>query len=71
MSHIISAGSITGPHHVKNNEENQDHHYSITENGVTVIAVADGAGSLSLSLQQLLQMKLLMQYLTDILLNQE
>lgn len=49
MSHIISAGSINGPHHRIRNEENQDYFYHITENGITVIAVADGAGSLSQS----------------------
>lgn len=49
MSHIISAGTITGPHHRIRNEENQDYYHSISENGVTVITVADGAGSLELS----------------------
>lgn len=49
MTHNISAGSITGPRHKTRNEENQDYFYHITENGVTVIAVADGDGSLSMS----------------------
>lgn len=49
MTHNISAGSITGPTHRTRKEENQDYFYHITENGVTVIAVADGAGSLSMS----------------------
>lgn len=49
MSHVISAGTITGPHHRIRNEENQDFYHSISEKGVTVIAVADGAGSLELS----------------------
>lgn len=49
MTHNISAGSIVGPHHKNRNEENQDYFYHITENGITVIAVADGAGSLSMS----------------------
>lgn len=49
MTHNISAGSIVGPTHKSRNEENQDYFYHITENGVTVIAVADGAGSLSMS----------------------
>jgi hypothetical protein len=49
MTHNISAGSIAGPNRITRNEENQDYFYHITENGVTVIAVADGAGSLSMS----------------------
>lgn len=48
MTHNISAGSITGPQRTRN-DENQDYFYHITENGITVIAVADGAGSLSMS----------------------
>lgn len=48
MTHNISAGSIKGPHRTQT-DENQDYFYHITENGVTVIAVAAGSGSLSMS----------------------
>lgn len=49
MSITVNAGTIVGPHHLKRGEENQDSVSYLTENGYGVIAVADGAGSLSLS----------------------
>lgn len=45
-STIINAGTIVGPHHRRNNEENQDSLYYRQESEYTVIAAADGAGSL-------------------------
>lgn len=43
---IVSAGTITGPMHKRNNEVNQDSYSYVQESGYTVIAAADGAGSL-------------------------
>lgn len=45
-SMTINAGTIAGPHHKNLGEENQDALYSLQENGYTIIACADGAGSL-------------------------
>lgn len=45
----VNAGTVTGPHNKVNNKNNQDAYASLQENGHTVIAVADGAGSLRLS----------------------
>lgn len=42
---FINSGTVTGPYHQKNNKMNQDSFYSLQENGYTVIAVSDGAGS--------------------------
>ena len=42
----VAAGTIVGPHHRKNNEENQDALFYQQEDDFTVIAAADGAGSL-------------------------
>lgn len=42
----IHAGTIVGPHHKKQGEGNQDAFAYIQENGYTIIACADGAGSL-------------------------
>lgn len=49
MSITVSAGTLVGPHHLKRGEKNQDAVAFLTENGYGVVAVADGAGSLSLS----------------------
>ena len=42
----VSAGTIIGPYHVRQGVENQDAYYFLEEGEFTVIAVADGAGSL-------------------------
>lgn len=42
----VFAGTITGPTHVRQGTENQDAYWFLEEKGFTVIAVADGAGSL-------------------------
>lgn len=42
----IFAGTITGPYHEQRGEENQDAYWFLRERGFTVLAVADGAGSL-------------------------
>ena len=42
----VYAGTIAGPYHVDRGQENQDAHWFLSEKGFTVIAVADGAGSL-------------------------
>ena len=44
----VNAGTVTGPHNKVNNKNNQDSYASLQENGHTVVAVADGAGSLRL-----------------------
>lgn len=49
MSITVNAGTLVGPHHLKRGEKNQDAFAFLTENGYGVVAVADGAGSLSLS----------------------
>lgn len=42
----INAATITGPHHRRKNEDNQDTFHYLQEDDYTVIAAADGAGSL-------------------------
>lgn len=42
----VSAGTIIGPYHVRQGIENQDAYWFLEEGNFTVIAVADGAGSL-------------------------
>ena len=49
MSTVVSGGTVTGPHHEHRGEDNQDAFAVLQENGFTVIAAADGAGSLALS----------------------
>jgi len=46
MSHIVAGATIQGPDYRGLKNINQDSLYSISENGITVIAVSDGAGSL-------------------------
>lgn len=46
MSHTVAGATIQGPDYRGLKDINQDSLYSISENGVTVIAVSDGAGSL-------------------------
>lgn len=42
----VTAGTITGPYHKRNETENQDSFWFLEEGDFIVIAVADGAGSL-------------------------
>lgn len=42
----IYAGTITGPYHEQRGETSQDAYWFLQERGFTVLAVADGAGSL-------------------------
>lgn len=49
MSVMVNAGTIMGPHHQLRGEDNQDAFQYLVENGWGVVAVADGAGSLSAS----------------------
>lgn len=41
----INAGTVTGPHHKKHNEGNQDAYAYMQENGYSVFSVCDGLGS--------------------------
>lgn len=41
-----TVGTVTGPHHLSKGEDNQDRVLQTTHNGLTLIAVSDGAGSL-------------------------
>lgn len=49
LNHYVTAGTIAGPHHEKNNDPNQDAYHIIEEENYVIIAVADGAGSLKKS----------------------
>lgn len=42
----VSAGTVVGPYHLRQGVENQDAYWFLEEGGYTVVAVADGAGSL-------------------------
>lgn len=49
MEMKVTWGTVTGPGHKKDGTDNQDAFAFLQENGCTVIAAADGAGSLRLS----------------------
>lgn len=46
---IIAQGTMTGPIHVKNRQQNQDAYKSFSNDTYTVLVAADGAGSLKKS----------------------